>query len=61
LERLAKDAAEEVGSNKKEKVLPPMSPADRRIIHMILKDDPNITTFSKGFGRDRRLVIAPRD
>ena len=61
LERLAKDTADEVVSSAREKVLPPMNPADRRIIHMFLKNNPSITTFSKGFGRDRRLVIAPRD
>jgi spoIIIJ-associated protein len=61
LERLAKDAADEVASSGKERVLPPMNPADRRIIHIFLKDNAKITTFSKGFGRERRLVIAPRD
>lgn len=60
LERLAKDVVDEVSQSGKEKVMPPMSPADRRIIHMYLKESSKVTTFSKGEGRDRRLVIAPR-
>ncbi len=59
LERLAKDAADEVEKSGLEKALPPMSAADRRIIHMALQDSPGVTTYSKGEGRDRRLVIAP--
>lgn len=60
LERVAKDAADEVEQTGQEKVLPLMSAADRRIIHMSLQANPKITTFSKGEGRDRRLVIAPK-
>jgi len=60
LERLAKDAADEVSKSGGEKVLPPMNAADRRIIHLCLKDIPGVTTFSKGEGRERRLVIAPQ-
>lgn len=60
LERLAKEAADEVAKSGGEKVLPPMNAADRRIIHLCLKDVPGVTTFSKGEGRDRRLVIAPQ-
>lgn len=60
LERLAKDAAQEVVESGKEKVLPPMSAADRRIIHMALQDEAGLTTYSKGEGKDRRLVIAPK-
>lgn len=59
LERLAKDAAEEVLKTKKEKALPPMSAADRRIIHLALQEMRGVTTFSRGEGRDRRLVISP--
>ncbi|MBU0672064.1 MAG: Jag N-terminal domain-containing protein [Candidatus Margulisbacteria bacterium] len=59
-ERLAKEAAKEVAETKQEKVLPPMNAADRRIIHLSLQDDAGVTTYSKGEGRDRRLVIAPK-
>lgn len=60
LERLAIEAAKDVEKSGIEKVLPPMSAADRRIVHLCLKDNDKIQTFSKGEGADRRLVIAPK-
>jgi spoIIIJ-associated protein len=60
LEKLAKEVAEEVASTGVEKELPPMEAADRRIIHISLKDDAQTETYSKGEGRDRRLVVAPK-
>src|SRR3989339_219302 len=60
LERLAQDVVEEVLSTGKEKVLPQMHAGDRRIIHMFLKDNASVTSYSKGEGDDRRLVIAPK-
>ena len=60
LERIAQEAADEVAKTGEEKVLPQMSAADRRIIHLCLQNNPQIATFSKGEGRERRLVIAPR-
>lgn len=60
LVRVAEDAANDVAESGIEKVLPPMSAADRRIIHMALQEKPGIQTFSQGEGADRRLVIAPK-
>lgn len=60
LEKLAGEVVGEVRESGKERVMPPMEPADRRAIHMFLKDDPDVTSFSRGEGRDRRLVIAPK-
>jgi spoIIIJ-associated protein len=60
LERLAIDAAEDVERTREEKVLPPMTAADRRVVHICLKDSEKVTTYSKGEGADRRLVIAPK-
>jgi len=37
--------------------LSPMSPFARRIIHLTLKDQPQVTTFSIGEGEQRRIVI----
>ncbi|MBI5399696.1 protein jag [Candidatus Saganbacteria bacterium] len=60
LERLAKDVADEVVEIGKEKVLPPMPAADRRILHLALQNDPKVSSYSKGEGDERRLVVAPR-
>jgi spoIIIJ-associated protein len=60
LERLARDAADEVAKTGEEKALPHMSAGDRRVIHLFLRDDPKVATFSKGEGRERRLIIVPR-
>lgn len=38
----------------------PLNAADRRIIHMTLKKDTDLTTWSKGEGGMRKVIIAPR-
>lgn len=57
LTRYAQRAAEEVRMNKEPMELPPMKPFERRIIHMVLKNDPELITESLGEGEDRRVVI----
>ena len=53
--------ARDVERSGKEKSFPPMSAADRRIIHMHIQDKyPNLTSFSMGEGSNRHLVIAPK-
>ena len=61
LQQLADDIAKEVIESGQEKVMPRMTAADRRIIHMFLKDNKKVKTFSQGEGEDRRLVVAPGD
>jgi len=39
--------------------LPPMSPAERRIVHLFLQDNPKVTTASEGSGDNRRVRISP--
>ncbi|MDR2502804.1 MAG: Jag N-terminal domain-containing protein [Deltaproteobacteria bacterium] len=36
----------------------PLSPYQRRIIHMTLQDDPEVQTYSKGEGELKRVVVA---
>ena len=60
LKEMARGAAEEVVLTKKEKVLPPMSAYERRIIHMELADNPNIVTESIGEEPERSVAIRPR-
>ncbi|MDP8950429.1 MAG: protein jag, partial [Actinomycetota bacterium] len=39
--------------------LPPMSPSERRIVHLFLRDNLKVTTFSEGSGENRRVKISP--
>ena len=41
--------------------LEPMPAFERRIIHITLADDPDVTTESTGFGEDRKVVVKLRD
>lgn len=59
LREVARDIADEVVFYKKEKVLPPMSSYERRIIHLSLKDRDDIETESTNEGKERRVVIKP--
>lgn len=54
--RRAADRADEQGRNVK---LRPMSPYERRIVHIALADDPRVTTESEGEGPSRRVVVIP--
>jgi spoIIIJ-associated protein len=39
--------------------LPPMSPAERRVVHLFLQDHPRVTTESEGTGDSRRVRVSP--
>jgi spoIIIJ-associated protein len=39
--------------------LPPMSAAERRVVHLFLKENPNVTTFSDGEEEERRVIVDP--
>lgn len=39
--------------------LPPMAPAERRVVHLYLKENPDVTTTSEGEQEDRRVVVSP--
>ncbi len=60
LEDMARSYAAEAKESDQEVVLPDLRPYDRRIIHMTLRDDPEVETYSEGEGRRRVLVISPR-
>jgi spoIIIJ-associated protein len=40
--------------------LDPMSPGERRIVHMSLANHPRVRTESEGEGNQRRVVLMPR-
>lgn len=55
----AKVMAKRVRLYRTEIVLKPMPPFERRIVHMVLAEYPDITTQSIGDGDARRVVIKP--
>lgn len=56
----AMELAREVIEARQEAELDPLSPYERRIIHMALADHPDVVTYSEGTGDERRIIIAPR-
>jgi spoIIIJ-associated protein len=60
LQALALRMAEQVKARKRSFALEPMPAYERRIIHLTLADDPDVTTESVGEGEARKVVITPR-
>ncbi len=61
LQALAWRMAEQVKERKKPFTLEPMLAYERRIIHLALADDPDVTTESVGEGETRKVVIMLRE
>jgi spoIIIJ-associated protein len=59
LEDLARRMGEQAKKKRKAVTLNPMSPRDRRIVHLVLQGDAALTTRSSGKGYFRKLVIIP--
>ena len=60
LEALARDVAKEVKIQKSPRVIGPYSPAERRIIHLALQNDPEIETVSDAqadANRGKRITV----
>jgi spoIIIJ-associated protein len=55
----AQVAAEKVVESNEPFRLSPMTPRERRIIHLALRDRPDLRTVSEGAGPERRVVILP--
>ena len=60
VKELARTTADEVTLLKTPKELPPMSAAERRLVHMELQERSDIETESVGDGEDRRVVVRLR-
>jgi len=60
LETLAFSLARKVKATKKEIVLEPMNPYERRVIHSVLQNDRSISTHSEGKEPFRNVVISPK-
>lgn len=59
LRKLAEEAAQEVRERQRPRTLPPMNPAERRIIHVTLADNKEVATESQGKGFFKRVTISP--
>jgi len=57
---LALRIADRVRRNGQPMTLEPMPPAERRIVHIALADDPDVQTISIGEGEARKVAITPR-
>lgn len=55
----AQVAAERVKETGSPFSLSPMNARERRIVHLALKDRPEVRTLSEGFGPERKVVIHP--
>ena len=60
LQKLALYLAEQVKVRRSAITMEPMPADERRIIHLTLADNPDVTTHSIGEGEDRKVVILPR-
>jgi spoIIIJ-associated protein len=60
LEQLARRLAAKAKESGRVVTLNPLSPRDRRIVHLALADDGAVTTRSEGEGHFRRLLIVPQ-
>jgi len=60
LQRLALYLAEQVKSRRNSITMEPMPADERRIVHLTLADNPDVTTHSIGEGEDRKVVILLR-
>jgi spoIIIJ-associated protein len=60
LEQLAKNLALKAMRTNKEVVLEPMTPQERRIIHLALKNNKHVVTYSYGDDPHRKVIISPR-
>jgi len=60
LQRLALYLAEQVKSRRRDITMEPMPANERRIVHLTLADNPDVTTQSIGEGEGRKVVILLR-
>jgi spoIIIJ-associated protein len=60
LEELALRSAEEAKRTHRPQLLPPLSPAERRLVHLALAEDPDVETESEGDGFLKRVAVRPK-
>ena len=57
LEELARQSAEEVRRSRRPQLLPPLSPWERRLVHLALAEDAEVETQSEGDGFMKRVEV----
>ncbi len=60
LEKLAEATKEKALSENKEQALYSLRPWERRIVHLFLQNDEQVTSESEGEGKERVLVVKPK-
>src|SRR5439155_4355172 len=61
LQLMAMHAAERVRVSKRPFAFEPMSPSERRIVHLALAQQTGVRTESHGEGEDRKVTVYPTD
>ncbi len=61
LENLAMQTKQQAIAEGKEVAMPNLRSWERRIVHLFFQDDPDVVSESVGEGRDRTLVVKPRE
>lgn len=61
LQNLARRMAERVQETHRAVALEAMPPAERRIVHLTLRDHPHVVTQSIGEGENRKVMILPKE
>ena len=60
LESIARSTANNAASQHRSVKMRPMTPYERRIVHIALRDDDRVDTASEGEGSARHVVVVPR-
>ena len=60
LEEMVKSFVDRARFHQKEIRLPPLTPYERRHVHMLIGDYIDVESESRGDGRERRLFVIPR-
>ncbi len=60
LQKLAQDARARAITDNQEQVITDLKSWERRIVHLILQDDDEVSSESAGTGRERVLIIKPK-
>lgn len=60
LESIARSTANKAASQHRSVKMRPMTPYERRIVHIALRDDDRVDTASEGEGSARHVAVVPR-